>query len=559
MKIKKAACIGTALAALLQVYGTASAAELTVSASYSAQTSRLTVTGTADNNVTLLILPEGTSPADTDDNSAKVYFDITAPTGAGYGFYNIGLGEDTPTGYYTAYVTAADKSSASARFYFVNTKDTASVLELVNAAKSADALKGICEEHKDIFGIDTADAGYIAARDEAYRIYLLIKSEYTSENSGAMYDEFHAALAMAQMEKAPQANVEALLSAWAANLGIDYAGDYNDARLTESVRAELASLLASGRYSDEVVRDGRVVPFATLLREKKVLAAVRKSDSWQRLKQILMSDFKDECAAFTDNADFKGLKNQDAVFVAMASGTYASYADIAAGFEAAVANRKKAESGSSGESPAGGGSGGGSSSSGGSSGISYNNPTGQTGGAAAEFSDLPASHWAYTQVMRLCTGAVISGYPDNTFKPDSYVTRAEFAKMLLAAIGAPAEGDAEFSDVPQDAWFAKYVAAAAARGIASGYPDGSFAPNGCITRQDAALMLERSIENAGRTLSDGEYAFADGEEIAEYARGAVRRLFAAGIVKGDENACFNPAGKTKRSEAASMIYNAFYR
>jgi len=75
---------------------------------------------------------------------------------------------------------------------------------------------------------------------------------------------------------------------------------------------------------------------------------------------------------------------------------------------------------------------------------------------------------------------VINGYPDNTFRPDQTINRAEALKIIFAALGTTPNkqttSQKPFSDVPTNKWFTPYVLTAKERDIIQGYPDGSFRP-----------------------------------------------------------------------------------
>ncbi|NLC10964.1 MAG: S-layer homology domain-containing protein, partial [Firmicutes bacterium] len=91
--------------------------------------------------------------------------------------------------------------------------------------------------------------------------------------------------------------------------------------------------------------------------------------------------------------------------------------------------------------------------------------------AMASPSDIQG-HWAQAQIQSWLDRGLAAGYPDGSFRPDSQVTRAEFAALFNRAFKTPAASkDPGFTDVPKEAWYYGEVAAAAAAGIVSGYPD----------------------------------------------------------------------------------------
>ena len=107
------------------------------------------------------------------------------------------------------------------------------------------------------------------------------------------------------------------------------------------------------------------------------------------------------------------------------------------------------------------------------------------------------SDLSFTAVYKDITDtAFLDGYKDNTIRPGKNVTRAEFVKMLVAAAGGldeTADYKNSFKDVPQDEWFTKYIAFAKEQGITQGYPDHTFRPYNYITRAEAAQLIAQTM------------------------------------------------------------------
>ncbi|MCF8020465.1 MAG: S-layer homology domain-containing protein [Vallitaleaceae bacterium] len=101
-------------------------------------------------------------------------------------------------------------------------------------------------------------------------------------------------------------------------------------------------------------------------------------------------------------------------------------------------------------------------------------------------------------VGKLKAVGIMEGYPDGTFKPEGEITRAEFAKIAVVALGLGdaaevSRGVTRFPDVPATHWATGYINLAVNRGILVGYPDGSFQPNGKLTNAEAATILVRLV------------------------------------------------------------------
>lgn len=121
-------------------------------------------------------------------------------------------------------------------------------------------------------------------------------------------------------------------------------------------------------------------------------------------------------------------------------------------------------------------------------------------GDVKTFTDVPANQWYAQAVMTLAGKGVISGYPDGTFKPNAPITRAEFVTMAMNFANADKGTACSFPDVPQNMWYYGAVAGATQNGWISGYPDGTFGPDRYITRAEVTSVINR-MENRAADMS----------------------------------------------------------
>ena len=170
------------------------------------------------------------------------------------------------------------------------------------------------------------------------------------------------------------------------------------------------------------------------------------------------------------------------------------------------------------------------------------------------FRDVTSNHWAYNYVTQLAQKKIISGYDDNTFRPNNNVTREEFVKMIINATGLYSESaDCEFGDVTSDAWYYSYVASASTLGIVSGRDDMTFGVGTNITRQDVAVIAARIIKYLEKPTSMGNAEFTDTDAISDYAQESVNILTGMGIINGFDDGAFKPHNALTRAEAATII------
>lgn len=172
------------------------------------------------------------------------------------------------------------------------------------------------------------------------------------------------------------------------------------------------------------------------------------------------------------------------------------------------------------------------------------------GASPPAFRDVPTEHRAYASIGALACRGVVAGFPDGTFRPDDPVTRAQFVKMLVLALGlAPRHEAAPFADVPDDAWYAPYVAAAARAAFARGLSPAVFAPERALTREEMATLLTRAAGLRG----EAPLAVADAAAVDEWARAGVAAALAAGYMEVFPDGTFRPRSATTRAQAAELL------
>ena len=134
-----------------------------------------------------------------------------------------------------------------------------------------------------------------------------------------------------------------------------------------------------------------------------------------------------------------------------------------------------------------------------------------------DYTDVPADAWYNNAVSTLSNAGIIDGYEDGTFKPDGNITRAEFATIAVRFFEATYDGEDLFSDIAGH-WAQDYINEAANAGIVDGYPDGTFRPQQYITRAEAMTMVNRTIDRHPHKdhLLDDMIVWPDNPETAWY-------------------------------------------
>jgi hypothetical protein len=115
----------------------------------------------------------------------------------------------------------------------------------------------------------------------------------------------------------------------------------------------------------------------------------------------------------------------------------------------------------------------------------------------ARFSDVEGVALT-NSVERLANLDILIGYEDGTFKPEGNITRAEFAAVAVRALGLDlaaeaATGATKFPDVGTTHWARGFINVAVQQGIINGYPDGTFKPSDNVTHAEVLAMVVRLL------------------------------------------------------------------
>ncbi|MEA3492800.1 MAG: S-layer homology domain-containing protein [Candidatus Margulisiibacteriota bacterium] len=169
------------------------------------------------------------------------------------------------------------------------------------------------------------------------------------------------------------------------------------------------------------------------------------------------------------------------------------------------------------------------------------------------FEDLPDGYWAKKPIEYLATLGIMGGYPDDTFRPDRQLTRGELAVILVKAKGFVVKGTSKtsFSDIRQRSWTAPYIEVAVQRGYMKGYPDDTFKPNGRVSRAETAVIFARF---AGLYVKPkvGSSGFPDVKK-RHWASPSLAATRSAGFFEYLSGKNFEPKAYLTRAEAAEIL------
>ncbi len=176
------------------------------------------------------------------------------------------------------------------------------------------------------------------------------------------------------------------------------------------------------------------------------------------------------------------------------------------------------------------------------------------------FDDVAEDAWYYDAVDYAYQNNLIKGTSETTFEPDVSMTRAMFVQLAANMSGIT---DAEeypqtpFVDTAPDGWYKAAVAWAYSNSLVLGTSDTTFEPNSAITREQMCVFLMKYAQFMEfiPELDNTKKAFADDNEISEWAKDAVYYCQKAGFVSGVGDNRFNPTGTASRAEVATLFAN----
>ena len=168
-----------------------------------------------------------------------------------------------------------------------------------------------------------------------------------------------------------------------------------------------------------------------------------------------------------------------------------------------------------------------------------------------------SGHWAESFIQKLYDADIVKGVSEDRFMPETGIKRGDFMLMLCRAAGSPAAaGSSGFSDVSDSAYYAGAIAWARELGIAAGYDDGTFAPEGTLTREAAFTFIHRFLEVQGAALPSAGVSvlqsFPDYAAVSNWAQEAAAALISAEIVSGSDGN-IEPGQTLTRAQMAKIL------
>ncbi len=175
---------------------------------------------------------------------------------------------------------------------------------------------------------------------------------------------------------------------------------------------------------------------------------------------------------------------------------------------------------------------------------------------AHDFADVNPSKWYHESVDYAIAHGIMNGYDDGSFQPETSLTRAMLAQILYNLEGRPAVAyQSRFTDVSKWAWYKDAVNWAAENGIVNGFQDGTFQPEGNVTREQMATMLYRYAAFKGYdTTARIELShFSDAASIQAYAQIPMQWSAAVTLLQGMGDGTISPKSNATRAQVATIL------
>ncbi len=191
----------------------------------------------------------------------------------------------------------------------------------------------------------------------------------------------------------------------------------------------------------------------------------------------------------------------------------------------------------------------------------YSAVTGGAAPIVSAFEDVPDGYWASCDINTLTDNNVIAGYPDRTFKPNLPVSRAEMATLVVKGFNLNDDVTCPnnmFKDVPQSHWANKTIAKAVSNGLMAGYPNNMFKPNQPISRAEAFSIMAKGINCPMDDCKAEEVLnkYCDGNKVPDWAKVPVAKVLETGGISDFPNPNeISPNQDASRAEIASMLEN----
>lgn len=172
--------------------------------------------------------------------------------------------------------------------------------------------------------------------------------------------------------------------------------------------------------------------------------------------------------------------------------------------------------------------------------------------AASDGFDDVSGHWAEDAINRWSGYGVVNGVGDNQFAPNGTLTRAQAAQVFANLLDLEVQADiSRYTDVPEGSWYHTAIAQCVAAGILTGTGGSAMDPQSPVTREELFVMFARALNI--RPQSSSDVTFGDSGEVSGWAQGYINALADRGFVSGVGGGMLAPGEAINRASVMSLL------
>lgn len=173
---------------------------------------------------------------------------------------------------------------------------------------------------------------------------------------------------------------------------------------------------------------------------------------------------------------------------------------------------------------------------------------------AVEFDDAQG-HWAEAAIDRWSDAGVVSGVGNNDFDPEGEMNRAQAASVFSELLQLTDEADiSNFTDIPDNAWYAGHIAKCVAAGIMAGMSDTTMEPETTLSREMFFTMFAQAMGIEREETSNVK--FNDSAEASSWAVGYINALANRGFISGMGDGSVEPLSDINRASVMALLNQA---
>ena len=169
------------------------------------------------------------------------------------------------------------------------------------------------------------------------------------------------------------------------------------------------------------------------------------------------------------------------------------------------------------------------------------------------FLDIAPNAWYKDAIQYAYDNGLMTGVSDTEFAPEATTTRAMIVSILARLEGVTTAEAAGFADVDDNDWYATAVNWAASVGVVNGYEDNTFRPNTAITREQLAAILMNYAAYKGEDVSNRADLTSYTDQPSTWAEEAISWSVAEGLLTGVTADTLQPQGAATRAQVAAIL------